>query len=135
MSTQTGVWIDGSHAVVIAFTDGKKNITEIKAEIENRVHHSGEGKKGSFAGSQHINHEKTFEERRAHQADDYLEKVIGQIGDKGELYVFGPGEYPWMLEKKIKSIKGLKVEMKQTETADKLTLNQMVAKTRNFFNL
>lgn len=134
--TQTGIWIDASKAVIISFSGGVKTVTEIEADIENKVYHYGEGDKGFFSGSQHISREKTFEERKKHQTNAYLEDIIDRIAGDDEIYIFGPAETKTLLEKKINSEKNrVHGEIKKVETADKMTLNQMVKTVKEFYNI
>lgn len=136
MKKQTGIWIDGSKAIIVKLFDGKESTIEIDAEIENRVHHDGEGDKGSFMGSHHINNEKTFEERRRHQTDSFLKNVLEQIKQDDELYVFGPAEIKNILKQHIEKEKnGVGNKLKSVETADSMSLNQVVAQVKKFYEL
>lgn len=134
MKKQTGVWIDSSKAIIVTLTGGKENILEIISEIENRIYHEKEGDKGSFMGSRHINNEKKFEERKKHQVDSFLKNVTEQIKQDDELYVFGPAEIKLKLKALIESNNQLLPKLKSIETSDSMTLNQIVAKVRDFYN-
>ena len=74
MKKQTGIWIDSTKAVIVTLNDGKEFICEIQSDLENKVYHDKEGDKGSFQGNQHINSDKTFEERRKHQMNNFLKR-------------------------------------------------------------
>jgi hypothetical protein len=51
------------------------------------------------------------------------------------LYVFGPAETKLKLEQKIRDEKSLgKIKLKAIETADKMTLNEIVAQVKDFYN-
>ena len=133
MKKQTGIWIDGTKAIIVTLTDGEQKITEIESEIENRVHHEGEGNKGSFIGNQHIAKEKKFEERKKHQYDTFLKSVVDKVKHDDELYVFGPAEVKGKLKTVIDNTNHLSSKLKSIETADSMTLNQVVAKVRGFY--
>ena len=133
MKKQTGIWIDTSKAIIVTLSAGKESITEIESDIENRIYHEHEGDKGSFMGSRHINNEKKFTERKKHQLNNFLKNVSEQIKDSDELYVFGPAEIKLKLKHKIKSDEKLCAKLKLVETADNMTLNQVVAKVKEFF--
>jgi len=136
MKKQTGIWIDTSKAIIVTFKDGKEHITEIESDIENRIYHDREGDKGAIMGSHHINNEKTFDERKEHQFDHFLKDVLLHIRESDELYVFGPSETKIRLKQKIDD--GNIIEdnnLKTVETADSMTLNQVVAKVKNFYHL
>jgi len=134
MKKQTGIWIDTSKAVVVTLADKQEFIVEIESDIEDRIYHNREGDKGTFMGSSHINKEKTFDERRKQQIDHFLDNIIEEIKDADEIYVFGPAEMKTKLRKKIEAGK-VKLGHKLTSvvTADKMTINQIVAKTKEYY--
>ena len=133
MKKQTGIWIDSSKAIIVTLSGGKQNIREIESDIETRIYHDAEGGKGSFMGEQHINHEKTFEERKKHQIDSFLKNVVEQIKQDDELYVFGPAEIKLKLKIVIENTNHLSSKLKSIETSDSMTLNQVVAKVKDFY--
>ena len=136
MNKQTGIWIDTSKAIIVTFTDGKEHITEIESDIENRIYHEKEGDKGAIMGSHHLNNERTFDERKEHQFDHFLKDVLSHIKESDELYVFGPSETKIKLKQKIDDEKTIPDnKLKSVETADSMTLNQVVAKVKKFYNL
>lgn len=134
---QTGIWIDGSKAMIITFTKGQAgHVTIIESDIENKVHHTNEGDKGSFMGSRHINNESTFEERKKHEADRFFEEIIDVIARVDEIFVFGPGETKKMLENKMDSEKNkFTGQLMAVETSDYITINEIVEKTKKFYKL
>lgn len=135
MKKQTGIWIDGSKAIIVKLSGGKENITEIESDIENRIHHENEGDKGSFMGDRHINNEKKFDERKKHQIDSFLKNVIEHIKNDDEFFVFGPADIKLKLKHSIENENQLASKLKTVETADSMTNNQVVAKVKAFYNL
>ncbi|MBI2271424.1 MAG: hypothetical protein HYU69_13860 [Bacteroidetes bacterium] len=136
MKKQTGIWIDGSKAIIVTLFGGQESIKEIESDIENRIYHEKEGDKGSFMGSRHINNEKKFEERRKHQTYSFLKSVLEQIKHNDELYVFGPAEIKTKLKQHIeKEGNGVVNKLKSVKTADSMSLNQVVAKVKKFYDL
>jgi len=134
MKTQTGIWIDGSKAIIVDLREGKEHVSQIEAEIENRIHHFDEGQKGSFMGGAHINHEKTFDERKKHQIDDYLKDVMNKVSQSDEIYIFGPGEIKSVLNKHFQENHLLASKVKSVDTADSMTDNQIIAKVVDFYS-
>jgi len=136
MKKQTGIWIDTSKAIIVTFTDDKEHITEIESDIENRVYHEKEGDKGAIMGSHHLNNERTFDERKEHQFDHFLKDVLSHIKESDELYVFDPSETKIKLKQKINDGKTIPDnKLKSVETADSMTLNQVIAKVKKFYNI
>jgi hypothetical protein len=135
MKKQTGIWIDSSKAIIVTLEAGKESISEIKSDLENRVYHDKEGDKGSFFGKQHIDAQKTLDERKKHQLNAYLKDVISSVNGSDELYFFGPAETKIKLEQKINAEKStVSSKLKSVETADSMTSNQIVAKVKKFYN-
>ncbi|MDI1354268.1 MAG: hypothetical protein PSX36_05100 [bacterium] len=133
MKKQTGIWIDGSKAIVIALKGGKETVQEIASEIETSVHHAHEGDKGSFMGARHINNEKKIDERKKHQVDQFLDKVINQVKEADELFVMGPASLKLKLKTRIEENHLIKNKLKGVETSAQMTINQCVEKVKTFY--
>jgi hypothetical protein len=134
MKNQLGIWIDTSKAIIVMLKDEKEQVKEIISDIENRVHHGIEGDKGSYAGSTHINHEKKFDERKKNQINDFMNTVFEEIKHSDEIYVFGPAEIKLKLKQRIESDEKVSSKLKSVETADSMTLNQVVAQVKEFYS-
>ena len=134
MKTQTGLWIDSTQAIIVRLINHTEHITEIQSDIENPVHHRGEGDKGSFMGSRHINQEGKFDEKKKNQIDHYLHKVIEFIQNDDEFYIFGPAEIKSKLKHKIEEDKLLAHKLKAVEPADSMTNPQIVAHVNVFYH-
>jgi hypothetical protein len=136
MEKQVGIWIDSKKAIIVTL-DGQKEvkITEIDSEVENGVYHNKEGNKGTFSGSHHSDSETKFDNRKKEEMDYYLKAVLSYIKGSDYLYIFGPAETKIKLEQKLRDEKSLgKINLKAVETADKMTLNEIVAKVKDFYN-
>jgi len=133
MKLQTGIWIDGKEAVVVTI-NGDSNYTKtIVSDIENKTHHEKESHHGTFKGMHHGNEEKKFDERKKHQIKNYLSKVIFEVKDANEIYVFGPSEMKKHLKSEIENDKLMIEKLKGVETADSMTTNQIVARVKEYF--
>ena len=136
MEKQVGIWIDSKKAIIVTL-DGQKEekITEIDSEIENSVYHNKEGNKGTFSGSHHSDSETKFDNRKKEQIDYFLKSVMLYVKGSDYLYLFGPGEIKIKLEQKIHDDKSLgKINLKAVETTDNMTLNEIVAQVKDFYN-
>jgi len=136
MEKQVGIWIDSKKAIIVTL-DGQKEekITEIDSEIENSVYHNKEGDKGTFSGEHHSDNETKFDNRKKEQMNYFLKSVLFYVKGSDYLYLFGPGETKIKLEQKIHDDKSLeKTNLKAVETAHSMTLNEIVAQVRDFYN-
>jgi hypothetical protein len=135
MKTQTGIWIDSSKAIIVTLNGGKEKITEIDSEIENSVYHNKEGNKGTFSGAHQSDSETKFENRKNEQTDYFIEAVLSNVKKADELYVFGPAETKTKLEQKIQHQNIINPSiLRAVETSDKMTLNEIVAQVKDFYN-
>lgn len=135
MEKLVGIWIDTNKAIIVTL-EGKKEekIKEIESEVENRIYHNKESDKGTFSGNRHSDSETKFDNRIDEQIDNFLDAVLNHIKGSDSLYVFGPAEAKIKLEKRISDIKALdKIKLKAVETADSMTLNQVVAQVKEFY--
>lgn len=136
MKNQTGIWIDGSVARVISFTDGKEMVREIASGIENPQQHAlHESDNKTFMGKHHLNHEATFGHHERHQEFQFLDEVIREVKNANEVFIMGPSGMKKKLKKRMQANKELQPKLKGLITTDYLTLNQCVAKVREFYKL
>jgi hypothetical protein len=134
MKNNIGVWIDGTEAFIVKLNND--SVKKINSEIENKVHHHGEGDKGSFVGGgHHINNDKKFEERKHHEMHNYFKEVISEIKDADEIFVFGPSEMKFHLKTEIEKDKHLINKLSSVEPADKLSEHQIVAAVKEYFKV
>jgi hypothetical protein len=134
-SQQTGIWIDGTKAIIISLKAGKEVVNEIESDIEDSVHHTHEGDKGSFMGSRHINNEKKISARKKQEVDRYVNSVIDAVKNTDELYVFGPAGLKTKLKNKIAEHAAMSAKLKAVETSKPMTLNQCIAKVKQFYKI
>jgi hypothetical protein len=133
MKKQTGIWLDSSKAIVVTLSGTEENVKEIQSDIENRIHHDSEGDQGTFMGQHHLSQERKFDERKRHQIENYVNRIIESIRNDDELYVFGPSEIKLRLKSMIEEDKQISTRLKSVETSDKMTLNQVIAKVKDFY--
>ena len=136
MEKKVGIWINTQKAIIVTlFGENGEKITEIDSDIETRMYHNKEGNKGSFSGIYHNNLETKFDNRKKDQIKNYLDDVIENIKGADYLYIFGPAEAKLKLEQKLHDEKSLgKTNLKAVETSDSMTLNQVVAQVKEFYN-
>lgn len=136
MKKQTGIWIDSSKAIIVTLDGDSEKITEIDSEVENDVYYNREGNTGTFSsGGHHSTNESQFEARKEEQLNYFLKSVLSYVKNSDELIVFGPAQTKTKLEQKL--LKDHLIEpgkLKAVETADKMTLNQIVEKVRRYYN-
>ena len=134
MKRQTGIWIDTSKAIIVTLEGGKdEKISEIDSDVENRVYHDREGNKGTFSGVHHGSSETKFDNRKKQEIDFFIKSVLDYVKSADELFVFGPAGTKIKLEQKIQDEKLFANKLKAVETADKMTLNEIVAKVKKFY--
>ena len=134
MKKQTGIWIDSTKAIIVTLENGKEVMNEILSDLENSVYDK-EGEAGSFFGNQHVNSEKTVDERKKNHMKTYLTEIIEFVHESDELYIFGPAEAKTKLEQRINDENStIAAKLKAVETSDSMTSNQIVAQVKKFYN-
>ena len=141
MKKCVGIWLDHREAIVVylvknqPFADGNQEMIErIESDIERRVRLSGGSRtRRTPYGPQEISVDSKQEDRFKLQILKYFKEIIKRISDADRILIFGPGEAKIELKKEIEKSKQLAGKIKQIESADKMTMRQIAAKTRTFF--
>ena len=134
MSNKIGIWIDHRKAVIVNLSNGEHNVQIIPSNIEKRVRAAGGSRTGNTPwGPQDIVAEDQIFRKYLHHLDSYYDKLIDIIKDSDAIFIFGPGRAKIELVKKINKSKALIKKLVNTETTDKLTDRQIVAKVKKFF--
>ena len=58
MNCKTGIWIDGSKAIIVKLNHSIESVIELKSNIETAVHHENGIDKAVFMGKKHITKKK-----------------------------------------------------------------------------
>lgn len=67
--------------------------------------------------------------------DYFLKSVLFYVKESDYLYLFDPAETKIKLEQKIRDDKSLgKINLKAVKTSDSMTLNEIVAQVKDFYN-
>ena len=130
MDRNVGLWIDHKQAYIIWYETGK--IEVILSNIEPPAHLSGGtqlGGKLNQKGDLELRHN----DRYRMQLARYYQQVIAKLRDVDSIFVMGPGEAKIEFEKIVKKQKNMQHRLLKSEPADKMTMNQMIAHVRKFY--
>ncbi len=133
MEKNCGLWIDHRKAVIVSLTGKDVKTILIESNVEGHFRVKGGSRSKDPFGPQSITSESRHEERYKTHLSQYYQRVIKEIEDTDEIYIFGPGEAKSELKKEIEKIKPLSGKIVGLETVDKMTCPQIVAKARKFF--
>lgn len=128
-----GIWIDTRQAIIVTL-DGRKITTQtIYSGTSRKLKIEGEGSQKSVRGGIGFDFKSSQENRHKEELRKFFQAVIGEIKDSDKLYLLGPASAKLMFEKELwkEGIKGARIA--RVETNDTLTINQLIAKVREFF--
>ena len=125
MDRKIGLWIDHRKAIIIIIKDDLEEIKSVTSDMEKHIRFSGGAEKDS--------EEDQRDRRFTSHLNKYYDEVISLIRDEGSILIFGPGEAKVEFKKRFES------EMKigsivNIETADKMTVPQIVARVRGYYS-
>ena len=123
---QVGVWIDHKEAFAIVNDEANQTIEHIVSNMEKHTHYSGHAIAGEGLAEDH--RDRQF----ATHLNLYYDDVISHIKNATSIYIFGPGEAKTELKKRFERI-STNGKVVGFETAEKLTMPQMVDKVHAFF--
>jgi stalled ribosome rescue protein Dom34 len=130
MNRELGLWIDHKQAYLI--WSGNKKVDVIPSNLEPRAHPASGARIGGRY-NQHVDSELRLNDRYNQQLQKFYEKVIEMIQTADSIFIMGPGEAKRELEKALERRKPLRSRLVKVETADKMTVNQMIAYVKEFF--
>lgn len=132
MATKAGVWIDHKQAIVVLITDAGQEIKKVKSSGEKPIRPAGATSSLTKHTPNDFVAEKRLERKLVAARKNVYEEVLDCIQGADALLVIGPGEAKgeFIKHMKAKKVRGVVVE---TETADKMTDNQLAAKVKKHF--
>jgi stalled ribosome rescue protein Dom34 len=130
MDRNVGLWIDHKQAYVIWYEQDR--IEVILSNIEPPAHFSGGTQLGGKQ-NQKGDLELRKNDRYRTQLTKYYQQVIAKLKDVDSIFIMGPGGAKIEFEKALKKHKDMQNRLLKSETADKMTMNQMIAHVRQFY--
>ena len=128
---RVGVWVDHREAYVIRpghDGDAEAEVVVVPSQAERQSRRASDWEKGPF---EPLQQQADNERQRKYTAElnQYYDKVIDHIGAVDALLIFGPGEAPGELRKRLKpqDFNGVHIEVQR---ADRMTRDQMIAHVR-----
>ena len=131
MNRNIGLWIDHKQAFLI--WQDRKKVEVIPSNLEPRTHFSG-GTRIGGRYNQRVDSELRYNDRYKNQLSKYYQNVIKTIQNADSIFIMGPGEAKLELKKEIQKHNHLIEKLTHVESADKMTMKQMVAQVREFFS-
>ena len=130
MDRNVGLWIDHKQAYIIWYEQDR--IEVILSNIEPPAHFSGGTQLGGKQ-NQKGDLELRKNDRYRTQLTKYYQEVIAKLRDVDSIFIMGPGEAKIEFEKTLKKHKDMQDRLLKSEPADKMTMNQMIAHVRQFY--
>jgi hypothetical protein len=135
MGHKAGVWIDHRQAIVVSHIDDDPIIHHIRSGAEPRVRMSGGARSRTPYGPQVVASEQQRDARFKLQLRRYYREVAATLRGADAILILGPGEARGELRRLVvESHHRPDVPAVFSERADKMTVRQLVARVRYFFN-
>ena len=131
MKKLTGIWLDFAEANIIHLADGDTRVIDISSDIED-YHLAGGSRSKTPWGPMDKTSESKLLERRKHQTAHYYAAIAKTILESDAVFIMGPAEAKTGLNTYLKE-KHPGVNIKEVQSADKMTENQKVAAVKAFF--
>jgi hypothetical protein len=133
MKKSIGLWIDHRKAVIVAVTEKKgEDVKEIISHVEKQLSRFEGVRSTTPYPAQLVPADDSQERDLTGHLDKYYDEVISHLRDAEGILIFGPGEAKGELIKRIERDR-LSGRIAGVETADKMTVPQIVAKVRKYF--
>lgn len=130
---KVGVWIDQREANIISLTEGGISSKTIYSDIETRIRIEGEKKQFGRFGDQYLVDEKGKDNRVKEFTQKYLLRVLKELSKANEIFLFGPAQTKFRLDKLISESPNMAGKIKNVKTSDNMTHNQKMAYVRDYY--
>jgi hypothetical protein len=129
-----GVWIDHGEAIVVHVTGSGVALRRIESGIERRIHRWDSEHSAGFHEHRLILSENRRESRYRQQLNRFYERVFRAVGEAEAVLLLGPGTARAELRRWLDADRGDQSPAVFSESADRMTDRQLVARVRGFFN-
>jgi hypothetical protein len=134
MNSQSGIWVDHRKAVIVHLTEEGETITTVQSNVEKHLERGGDSPlKGPYEARQ-VPADDSRQRALTGELNIYYDAVIAALPHQASLVIFGPGEAKVELRKRLSKMKP-EILVSATETEDRMTDRQIVAKVRAHFGL
>lgn len=132
MTKKVGLWIDHKEAILIFISPKGEEQEIVVSNVEKQLSRDGDEPQSTPYEAQKVPASDSQQNKFTHQLNIYYDDVIKHIGNAESVLIFGPGEAKNELKESFKR-KKLEDRIREIETVDKMTNNQIAAKVRNYF--
>ena len=134
MERYAGVWIDHSEAIVVHLAGGGVALHRIESGIERGILHRDSDQSANLHEPRSIPAENGRESRHSQQLNQFYERVSQAVGEADAVLLLGPGTARAEMRGRLDADRGDRSPAMFSESADRMTDRQLVARVRGFFN-
>ncbi len=130
-----GIWLDKNKAFIVTLTEEIEVFETITSNVENFHIHGGSGTRFK-GGPQDVVQDSKYLEREKHQFKVYFKELASEIKEADGILIFGPAEVKDKFKKELEILyEDINAKVKDVQTADSMTENQVKAWVRDYFEL
>ena len=130
-----GIWLDKNKAFIVTLTNEIEVFETIISNVENFHIHGGSGTRFK-GGPQDVVQDSKYLEREKHQFKVYFKELASEIKEADGILIFGPAEVKDKFKKELEILyEDINAKVKDVQTADSMTENQVKAWVRDYFEL
>ena len=130
---RVGIWLDKRTAFVVTLNGKGERVERINSEVDEG-HVKGGSRSSVPYGPQDIVQEKGLLEKRKQQLKKYFSNLIKFLKGTQHLLIIGPADTKVAFEKEIQKYQELNHMEVWVKNADSMTLPQIKALVRDYFN-
>ncbi len=132
MLKRIGLWIGHKKSLMVILEEKKENIQTIESGIGKHTRYRGATRPKTPYSTQYQQGDDQLDKKFSERLNKFYKDIISKIRGADGLFIFGPGEAKFELEKRLVH-EGVRVRNMQIECADKMTERQIAAKVRQHF--
>ncbi len=131
---KAGIWIDREHATAVLVSDEENELQSFQAGTSEPFPQTSASRaKHEFTRNDFVA-ENRLEQKHTNARIEMYDSILRYVAGADTLFIFGPGEAKKEFQNYISTSGNTKHDV-VIETSDKMTSPQLVAKTREHFQL
>lgn len=127
MTKDIGLWIDHRQAILVTLDDKKIGTKRIASDVEKKTRNAL-NTDGAPDQMTEIRQDRRFDKFLGR----YYDEITEYLQDADSIVIFGPGEAKGELQKTLEE-KSSSKRIRAIDTADNMTVGEVVAKVREYF--
>ncbi len=133
MKGHTGIWIDGTKAIIVHLYDQTEVVDVLHSDVDYRQRFEGESKAFTRLGDHFISNEEKEEKRLYHERKNFCNDVIAKLDSECDIVIYGPAQMKHELHRTLQQFHEYHSKEIEIRPADEMTDRQFIRTVKDYY--